>query len=58
MVSGSKLFGVTYDILHGLNATVWSGVKKGEKTVKIVKIGLPSASLNSNTCLCASHAMK
>jgi hypothetical protein len=40
MVLGSKIAGVTYDILRGVNATVWGGVEEAEKVGKIVKTGL------------------
>ena len=43
MVFGSKIFGATYDILRGVNATVWGGVEEAEKVGKIVKTGLSGA---------------
>ena len=43
MAFGSKIIGVTYDILRGVNATVWGGVSEAEKVGKIVKTGLSGA---------------
>ena len=40
---GSKIADVTYDILKGVNATVWGGVKEAGKVGKIVKTGLSGA---------------
>ena len=31
MVFGQKIVGVTYDILRGVNATLWGGVEGAEK---------------------------
>ena len=36
----SKILDVTYDILRGVNTTLWGGVEEAEKVGKIVKIGL------------------
>jgi hypothetical protein len=43
MPLGSKIVGVSYDILRGVNATVWGGVESAEKVGKIVKTGLSGA---------------
>ena len=40
MVFGTKIFRVTYDILRGVNATVWGGVEQAEKVGTIVKTGI------------------
>lgn len=40
---GSKIAGATYDILRGVNATVWGGVEEAEKVGKIVKTGISGA---------------
>ena len=37
MVFGSKIASATYDILRGVNATVWGGVEGAEKVEKIVR---------------------
>ena len=34
------IFKATYDILRGVNATVWGGVEEADKVGKIVKTGL------------------
>lgn len=39
----SKIVGATYDILRGVNATVWGGVEGSEKVGKIVKTGIAGA---------------
>ena len=54
MVPGSKIFGVTYDILRGMNTTVWGGVEGAEKVGKIVKTGLSGADVIIGT----SHALE
>jgi hypothetical protein len=54
MVFGSKIAGATYDILRGLNATVWGGVEGAEKVGKIVKTGLSGADVVIGT----SHALE
>ena len=51
---GSKIIGVTYDILRGVNATVWGGVKEAEQAGKIVKTGLSGADVIIGT----SHALE
>ena len=32
MVFGSKIVGATYDILRGVNASVWGGVEGADQT--------------------------
>lgn len=54
MVFASKIAGVTYDILRGINATVWGGVEGAEKVGKIVKTGLSGADVVIGT----SHALE
>lgn len=54
MVFGSKIFGATYDILRGVNATVWGGVEEAEKVGKIVKTGISGADVIIGT----SHALE
>jgi hypothetical protein len=54
MVFGSKIVGVTVDILRGVNATVWGGVEGAEKVGKIVKTGLSGADVVIGT----SHALE
>ena len=54
MVAGSKMVRVTYDLLRGLNATVWGGVEGAEKVGKIVKTGLSGADVVIGT----SHALE
>jgi hypothetical protein len=54
MVFGKKIVVVTYDILRGVNATVWGGVKEAEKVGKIVKTGLSGADVVIGT----SHALE
>lgn len=51
---GSKIFGTTYDILRGVNATVWGGVEQADKVGKIVKTGLSGADVVVGT----SHALE
>ena len=50
----SKITGVTYDVLRGVNATVWGGVEEAEKVGKIVKTGLSGADVVIGT----SHALE
>jgi len=50
----SKIVGVTYDILRGVNATVWGGVEEADKVNKIVKTGLSGADVVVGT----SHALE
>ena len=45
MVFGSKIISTTYDILRGVNVTVWGGVSEAEKVGKIVKTGLSGADI-------------
>lgn len=54
MVLGRKIVGATYDILRGVNATIWGGVEGAEKAGKIVKTGLSGADLVIGT----SHALE
>ena len=54
MVFRSKIVGATYDILRGVNATVWGGVEKAEKVGKIVKTGISGADVVIGT----SHALE
>lgn len=48
---GSK---IVYDILRGINATVWGGVDGAEKVAKIVKTGLSGADVLIGT----SHTLE
>ena len=43
MVLGSKILGATYDILHGINATVWGDVAEADKVGKIGQTGISGA---------------
>ena len=54
MVLGSKIVTATYDILCGVNATVWGGVKEADKAGKIVKTGISGADVVIGT----SHALE
>lgn len=54
MVFGSKIVGATYDILRGVNATVWGGVEGADKVGKIVKTGISGADVVIGT----SHALE
>ena len=54
MVFGSKTVTGVYDIVRGVNATVWGGVQGAEKTGKIVKTGLSGADVVIGT----SHALE
>lgn len=54
MVFGSKIVVATYDILRGINATVWGGAAEAEKVGKIVKTGLSGADVIVGT----SHALE
>jgi hypothetical protein len=49
-----KIVKVTYDILRGINATVWGGVEGAEKASKIITTGLTSADVVIGT----SHAIE
>jgi len=51
---GSKIVRATYDILRGINATVWGGVEEAQKVGKIVKTGLSGADVVVGT----SHALE
>lgn len=51
---GSKIARTTYDILRGVNATVWGGVEGAEKVGKIVKTGISGADVVIGT----SHALE
>ena len=54
MVFGSNIVRATYDILRGVNATIWGGVEGAEKVGKIVKTGLSGADVVIGT----SHALE
>ena len=54
MVLGLKSSKVIYDILRGVNATVWGGVEEAEKVGKIVKTGISGADVVIGT----SHALE
>lgn len=54
MAFGSKIVGATYDILRGVNATVWGGVEGADKVGKIVKTGISGADVVIGT----SHAIE
>ena len=54
LVFGSKIGRVSFDILSGINATVWGGVEEAEKVSKIVKTGLSGADVVIGT----SHALE
>lgn len=49
-----KVITVTFDILRGLNATIWGGVESAEKVGKIVKTGISGADVVIGT----SHAIE
>ena len=49
-----KLTKVSYDILRGINATIWGGVEGAEKVGKIVKTGASGADVVIGT----SHAIE
>ena len=49
-----KTIKLTYDLLRGLNATVWGGVEEAEKVGKIVKTGLSGADVVIGT----SHTLE
>ena len=53
MVFGSKIVGATYDILRGINATVWGGVEGAEKVGKAVKTGISGADVVIGTKSCS-----
>jgi hypothetical protein len=54
MVFGSKIVGVSYDILRGINTNLWGGVSEADKVGKIVKTGLSGADVIIGT----SHALE
>ena len=54
MVLGSKIVVASYDILRGVNATVWGGVEGADKVGKIVKTGVSGADVVIGT----SHALE
>ncbi len=54
MVFGSKLVRVTYDILRGVNASIWGGAAEAEKVTAIVKTGISGADVVIGT----SHALE
>ena len=54
MVFGSKIAGTTYDILRGVNATIWGGVQGADKVGTIVKAGVSGADVIIGT----SHALE
>lgn len=49
-----KILKVSYDILRGVNATIWGGAKGAEKTSKIIKTGTSIA----DVCIGSSHAIE
>jgi hypothetical protein len=49
-----KLIRVSYDILRGLNTTIWGGVEETEKVGQIVKTGLSGADVVIGT----SHTLE
>ena len=51
---GAKIVDATYDILRGVNATVWGGVEGAEKVGKIVTTGISGADVVIGT----SHALE
>ena len=42
---GLKIVSVLYDILRGVNVTIWGGVQEAKKVGKIVKTGLSGADI-------------
>jgi hypothetical protein len=50
----SKIATVSYDILRGVNTTIWGGVEQAEKVGKIVKTGISGADVVIGT----SHALE
>lgn len=54
MVFGSKFVKVSYDILRGVNTTIWGGVDQAEKVGKIIKTGISGADVVIGT----SHALE
>nr|WPV76386.1 hypothetical protein [Naviculales sp.] len=54
MAFGSKILGATYDILRGVNDTVWGGVEGADKVGRIVTTGLSGADVVIGT----SHALE
>ena len=49
-----KIFQASFDILRGINATVWGGVEEGKKATAIVKTGLSGADIVIGT----SHTLE
>ena len=49
-----KIFKTTYDILRGVNTTVWGGVTEAEKAGTIVKTGLSA----TDAIIGTSHAIE
>lgn len=49
-----QIFKTTYDILRGVNATIWGGVEQSEKVGQIVKTGVSGADVVIGT----SHALE
>ena len=54
MAFGKNVGQATYDILRGINTTIWGGVEGTEKVGKIVKTGLSGADAIIGT----SHALE
>jgi hypothetical protein len=54
LMFGSKIAELSIDILTGVNATVWGGIKEAEKVGKIVKTGLSGTDIVIGT----SHALE
>ena len=50
----SKFVTVTYDILQGVNATIWGGVSEATKVNRIIKTGVSGADVVIGT----SHALE
>jgi hypothetical protein len=53
-IPGAKVIGVTYDILKGVNATVWGGVESASKVGTVIKTGISGADIVIGT----SHALE
>ena len=51
---GVKSMHALYDILRGINATVWGGVEEAEKVSQIIKTGVSGADIVIGT----SHALE
>jgi hypothetical protein len=45
VIPGTKLVMLSYDILRGVNSTIWGGVEGVEKTSTIIKSGLSLADI-------------